>query len=171
MKKILSALIVTAVFAGLSSAAHAAGSDPGFTATTGFDSEHTGSVDATCSLDVLDGALPLNAGFTNSLTSSTLGKISTVCNSDGSKLVVSLGVGSAPTQAGYTEEYKLDNGGGAYTGVSTGFVSAPTTINDLSNSYLAAASNVDVTARASVPTGYNLAAGGYTINVTATVTP
>jgi hypothetical protein len=170
MKKILSALIAVSAVAGFAGAANAAGNDPGFGATTGFDSIHTGDVVATCSLDVTDGALPTSQGFVSSLTSTTTGKISTVCNSTGSTITVTLGTGVAPTQPNYTQDFKLDNGSGAYNTVSTGFISAYNQ-TDLSNGFSSVASNLDITARASVPTSQVLAAGTYTVVVNATVTP
>jgi hypothetical protein len=172
MRKILSALIAAFAVAGFTSSASAAGNDPGFGTATDFDSIHTGDVVATCSLDVTDGALPTGQGFVNSLTSTTKGKISTVCNSVGSTLKVELVPGVHPTQPNYTERFRLNGGTGAYaTGLPSGFIAGPYNKTNLSNGFSSAISKIDVTARASVPTSQVLAVGTYTINVRATVTP
>jgi hypothetical protein len=172
MGKTLSSLIAVSALAGLATAASAAGNDPGFGTATGYDSIHTGSVVATCSLDVTDGALPTGQGFVNSLTSTTKGKISTVCNSTGSTLKVELAPGVHPVQPNYTERFRLTGGTGVYaTGLPTGFIAGPYNRTNLSNGFSSAVSTIDVTARASVPTSQVLAVGTYTVNVKATVTP
>jgi hypothetical protein len=181
MKKILASLIAISTVVGFASASHAGGSNApgGNTVATNFTSDHTGSVDGTCSLTVVNGVLPNNQGFVSSLTSTTKGSISTVCNTTTSTIAVKLDTGVAPTQPGYVEEFQLDAGTGAYpagaagAGVSGGFQGTAYTYNkiDLSNGFSGIPSTMDVTARGSVTTPQILAAGSYTIKVKATVTP
>ncbi len=143
----------------------------GSSAAESFNSVHSGAVIATCSLKVEDGALPNNQDLVNNLTSSTLGKISTVCNSAGSNLLVNLDTGVAPTQPNYQELFKLNAGTGAYpVAAMSGFGSTYSKAN-LTNGYSNTPSTLAVTARAIVPTTQVLAAGTYTIKVKATVTP
>lgn len=175
MKKLfLALLLTTSVSIGWSSAAEAGGSNipGGSLSIASYNSNHSGSVAGTCSLAVVDGILPINQGFVSSLTSTTKGKISTVCNTTSSSLTVKLVAGSAPSQAGYAETFKLDGGTGAYfTGLPNGFNSTTYTKNNISSGFSGIASNINVTARGAVAPSKLLAAGSYTIKVQATVTP
>ncbi len=176
MNKILASLITISTIAGLASAAHAGGGNApgGSSSAASFTSSHSGSVSGTCSLAVTDGVMPINQGFVSSLTSTTKGSIATVCNTTSSNIAVTLDPGLSPAQPGYVEEFQLDGGTGAYpANASGGFQPTGYTysLTDLSNGFSGIASTMDVTARGSVPTPQLLAAGAYTINVKATVTP
>jgi hypothetical protein len=179
MKKILASLAAAVAVTGFASGAYA-GSGGVQTVTTGtsYNSEHSGTVNATCTINVTDGAFT-NAGLVSSLTSTTLGKISTVCNNSASSLAVILDTGVQPSQLtnavataiGFAETFQLTNGNGAYP--TTPMSAFGTTYNkiDLSNGFSTTASNMDVTAKVAVNSGYNLPSGTYTVKVKATVTP
>jgi hypothetical protein len=168
MKIFLASLITVAAVAIFASTAHA---DTG-------TSTHTGDVAGTCTLDVTDGALPTDQGLVTQLSTPTgdRGTISTVCNTTGSNIIVSLGVGSHPVQAGYYERFKLTNGNGAYLSTaapypSSGFTAVSYTKSDLSNGFSSTASTMKVSAQAGVPSGRYLAAGDYTVVLDVSVTP
>lgn len=174
MRKFFASFITTIVLSSLASATYASGDNTGSggsSAAASFNSVHSGSVIATCSLKVEDGALPSNQDLVNSLTSSTLGKISTVCNNTGSKLSVSLDTGSAPTQPNYSQFFRLNGGTGAYSGFNMSSFATTYTRDDLTNGYSKTPSTLDVIARAFVPTTQVLTAGTYIIKVKATVAP
>lgn len=183
MKKILASVATVVALTGFASAAHAAGDNTGTggsSAAVTFDSVHSGSVAATCSLKVDDGVLNTSgAGLVSSLTSATKGKISTVCNSATSNLVVTIdpmasaasGDVIAAGITGYARTFELSGGSGAYaSGLTGGFVTTDGKTN-LTNGYSATASAVDVTAKVAVSNTFVLPAGNYTVNVKATVTP
>jgi hypothetical protein len=176
MKKILASVAAIATLTGFASSAHAgSGGVQTITGLTPYTSVHTGSVTATCDVEVKDGALPTGQGLINNMISNTKGLISTVCNNAGSNLAVALGTTgtTAPVSgiAGYAETFKLDNANGAYTGTAMTAFGTSYTKTDLSNAYSATASTLDVTAKVGVPSGSNLPSGSYTVNVVATVTP
>ncbi len=179
MKKFIASVAVLAIAAVCAPSAYAAGDNAtagGSTTAASFDSIHTGSVAGTCSLTVTDGALPTGQGFVPSLTSTTKGKISTVCNTTTSKLETSAtGVTTALGGQAATYKYNLNNGSGAYSAVNTGLVAVnavpAVVVSNLSNGMSSSVSNLDVTAEVAAPATQNLAAGNYTVTVTATVTP
>jgi hypothetical protein len=184
MKKFIAVIAAVASVVASTSIANAGGTNApgGSTAAANFTSVFNGSVAGTCSLTVMDGTLPTNQGFVSSLTTVAggEGKIKTVCNTTTSTLNVTLDPGVAPVQAGYVEEFALTAGTGAYAlgGTATVVGPAPATFaagdrdyTDLSNAFSATESVLDVTAKGSVAPANLLAAGNYTINVKATVTP
>ncbi len=178
MRKIIVSIATILTLSSIASLANANGSNVsggGSSTSANFNSNHTGTVAATCSLDVLDGTLPVGQDFTSSLiTTGTLGKISTVCNSPSSNLSVSIVPGTHPTQPNYSESFKLTNGTGAYlTSSMTSFLVSPGTYSktNLANGYSSSASTLNVLAKASVPPSQVLAAGNYIVNVKVTVTP
>jgi hypothetical protein len=139
-------------------------------------SVHSGTVTPTCSLVVVNGSLPLDETLTPNLTtnnsSADAGKISTVCNRAGSTLKVELTTGSFPPQPNITQHFLLSNGTGAYaSGLPTTFAATTYNKTNLTNSYLSSTSDIRVRARIFVPNTQNLAAGSYTVNILATVTP
>jgi hypothetical protein len=179
MKKILASIATVVALTGFAAGSHAAGDNTGAggsSTAANYNSVHSGGVSATCSLKVDDGALPTNAGLVSNLVSSVNGKIATVCNNATSKLDVTIDASAAPGNAlaaalaGYNQEFFLTNGIGAYPAPNTGFLTSLTQ-NNLSNGYSSTASTVDVGAKVSVGSGFNLPAGAYTVNVKATVTP
>ncbi len=180
MKKILASIATVVALTGLAAGAHAAGDNTaagGSSTAADFNSEHTGSVTPTCSLKVDNGALPATAGLVSSLTSTTKGKIATVCNSATSNLAVSIdsttpaaGNVLAATLTGYLESFELTGGTGPYAAIPAGFITTSTT-SDLTNGYSATAATVDVAAKVAVGSTFNLPAGAYIVKVKATVTP
>jgi hypothetical protein len=140
---------------------------------TPYTSQHAGTITPTCTIDVKDGELPTDQEFVTSLITiaSNRGKISTICNSNTSGLVVTLAPGSAPPQPNYTEDFRLINGTGAYSGTSMTTYGTNYSKLDLANNYSNTASVLDVIARGKVLNGYYLAPGTYTIRVRATITP
>jgi hypothetical protein len=174
MRKNFASFITFMALSSLASVAHANGDNTGAggsASAASFNSVHSGAVIATCSLKVDDGALPNNQDLVNNLTSSTLGKISTVCNSVGSNLSVSFDTGSAPAQPNYSEFFKLNAGTGAYSANNMSGFGITYSQSNLTNGYSNTPSTLDVTARAIVPAAQVLAAGTYTIKVKATITP
>ena len=176
MRKIFASFITFIALSSLASVAHANGDNTGAggsASAASFNSVHSGAVIATCSLKVDDGTLPSNQDLVivNNLTSSVLGKISTVCNSAGSKLSVGFDTGSAPAQPGYLEFFKLNAGTGAYSANNMSGFGTTYSKSNLTNGYSNTPSTLDVTARAIVPAAQVLTAGTYTIKVKATVTP
>jgi hypothetical protein len=174
MRRIFASFITFIALSSLASGAHANGDNTGAggsSSAASFNSVHSGGVIATCSLKVEDGELPNNQDLVNSLTSSTLGKISTICNSAGSNLSVSLDTGVAPTQLNYSELFKLNAGTGAYPVAAMSSFGTTYSKTNLTNGYSNTPSTLAVTARAIVPTTQVLASGTYTIKVKATVTP
>jgi hypothetical protein len=144
----------------------------GSSSSTSFTSNHTGFVIPTCSLKVDDGVLPENQDLVSNLTSSTKGKISTICNSAGSSLSVSLDTGAVPAQPNLSQLFKLNGGTGAYSGFNMANFGTTYSKSNLTTSvYSNNPSTLDVIARAIVPNSQVLAAGNYLIRVKATVTP
>jgi hypothetical protein len=182
MKKILASIATVVALTGFAAGAHAAGDNTGAggsSAAADFNSVHSGSVSATCSLKVDDGALPTAAGLVSSLTSTTKGKIATVCNNATSKLDVTIdnsvaaaaGNALAAPLTGYAQSFELSGGTGAYSAIVPSFTVGPLAQSNLSNAYSATASTVDVAAKVAVDSTLILPAGAYTVNVKATVTP
>jgi hypothetical protein len=139
------------------------------------NSVHSGTVSPTCSLLVKDGSLPLDETLTTNLTTNNdpddAGRISTICNRASSTLKVELVAGVRPSQLNITEHFRLSNGTGAYNGVVRDFSATAYNKTDLTNLYSSSASDIRVRARIFVPNTQNFAAGDYTVNILATVTP
>jgi hypothetical protein len=188
MKKFVAVIVAVASIAASTSIANAGGTNApgGSIAAANYNSVFNGTVSGTCALAVVDGDLPTNQGFGRTLTSPIVvdsGLIGTVCNTTTSKLKVELVSGSAPPQANYTEQFTVTPILGAYvpffgTATRTGGPIGPTSFSanareytNLSNRFSRVPSVLAVRARGSVPVGRILAAGTYTINVKATVTP
>lgn len=166
MKIFIASLVALSAVAGFASAASAQ--------TAPATSVHTGSVTPTCTLTPVAGTFPVT-GLANSMTSIG-GSFSTVCNTTASTLVLSAGatptLPTGSTTAGVTTSFDVVPAGsnGAYSGITIG----TTTVLDLSNSYSSTASLLNVAATVTAATGKILpasAAGGYVVNILATVTP
>ncbi len=176
MKHLLAVFLLLGSTLAIPQLANAGGNNipGGSTTSANFTSNHTGSVAGTCSLTVVNGQLPTNTGFVSSLTSTTPGTISTVCNTTTSTIAVNLIAGSAPAQTGYAEQFRLLNGTGAYPpNPSGGFQGSGYTYTktNLSNGFSGIPSSMSVVARGAVAPVKILAAGNYVIRVQATVTP
>jgi hypothetical protein len=145
-------------------------------------SVHTGAVTGLCELKVLDGTLPSStAALSPTITSALLGSIETKCNTATAQLVVDLDSHvsgtddpgfqtvarsfelTVPTLA-YAAAY---TGGGAIGGYQT----TAQTFATLNHGYSTTASTLKVGAKVDAPALQNLAAGGYTVRVKATLTP
>jgi uncharacterized low-complexity protein len=181
MKRILASVAAVAAITGFAATANAQAQSSDVTVT------QTGIVSGTCTIKkTADGSLP-SAGLVNSISSSTPGKIETVCNTMISKLTVALdpstpasvileaGRGEAPMTI--TRKFNLTNGTQAYAATGSagftepGFGNTSKTYTNLSNNYVATPSSLDVLARVEVSTGKILPAGGYPVKVVFTVTP
>ena len=174
MRKIFASFVTFIALSSLASGAHAGDDNTGAggsASAASFNSVHSGGVIATCSLKVDDGELPNNQDLVNNLTSSALGKISTVCNNAGSNLSVSLVTSTAPAQPNYQELFKLNAGTGAYPAAAMSSFGTTYSKTNLTNGYSNTPSTLAVTARAIVPLTQVPASGTYTIKVKATVTP
>jgi hypothetical protein len=174
MRKILASIATILVFNSLAGVALAGSIGTQTISTpTGYDSVHSGTVTATCTVNVKDGELPTDQELVTNLVTigSNRGKISTVCNNASSSLLVTLATGSAPAQPNYSEDFKLINGTGAYpVAPMSGYGTTYSKLN-LINGYSNTPSTLEVVARAKVLAGYYLAPGTYTVKVKATVTP
>jgi hypothetical protein len=171
MKKILISVVTVAAVAGFTTQAFAD------TIT------QSGTVGATCSITVLNGTLPTNAGLVNSIQSSADGQIKTKCSSATSKLTVSLGAHVAgvddPGLQPLTREFNLLGGTEAYAaGGSAGFTSpgfGAATLNyiNLSNNFVDNFSTLSVKTKVAAPAGQFLAGSTtpYKVRVIATAAP
>lgn len=128
-----------------------------------LDSVHSGSIVETCSLAI-------EQDLVSNLALAT-GKISTVCNTPSSTLIIRLDDGSALAQSNDTKLFYLFGGTGAYADVpnTSVFVATPVTTINLSNGFSTTPSTISVQTK-SVASTSSLASTD-TIKINATITP
>jgi hypothetical protein len=182
MKKTLASLILASTVAGFASSAEARLSPTRSSTPQTGTSVHTGAVTGLCELKVTDGTLPSSTALLSpTITSALLGKIETKCNTATAQLVVDLdthyyGTDDPGVQT-ITRSFQLTAPVGAYNAAYTGggvigsYQNAAQTFATLNHGYSTTASTLKVGAKIDAPSLQNLAAGGYTVRVKATLTP